>query len=142
MRTLLILLLALLPITTTAQLIGRKKPKMYLYKYNNMTGDGTLLFEIDVRMIGVVEAITISNRKRFMRKTFSTYVAEREYHYAGKDGFIIRVPLASMRNMIGWFSDTATVDITVYESGNTVGWKRSMRLDKNKLRKTHYIRFR
>jgi CTP synthase (UTP-ammonia lyase) len=115
---------------------------MYLYKYNQRTGDGTLLFEIDTRMADVIESITISNRKRFGKKVFTTYVAERDYQYAGKAGFVIRVQLASMRKMIGRFSDTATVDITVYEAGRTVGWKRSMVLNKKKLRTTHYIRFR
>lgn len=142
MKRFLLFLLLLSPMLTSAQLIGRKKPKMYLYKYNDLTRDGTLLFEIDVRMAGVIDAVKISNRKKFLRKTFLTYVAERDYQYAGKDGFIIRIQLASMRKMIGWLSDTATVDITVYEAGKTVGWKRSMKLDKNKLRKTHYIRFR
>lgn len=115
---------------------------MYMYKYNPRTGDGTLLFEIDTRMIGVVEAVTISNRKRFMRQSLTTYVAERDYTFAGKDGFIIRVPLGSMRKMIGFWSDTATVDITVFESGNVPGWRKAMRLDKRKLRKSHFIRFR
>ena len=68
MRLSLIFLLMLMPIFSNAQLIGRKKAKMYLYKYNRMYRDGTLLFEIDTRMVGVVESITISNRKRFFKK--------------------------------------------------------------------------
>jgi hypothetical protein len=142
MRLSLIFILMLMPILSNAQLIGRKKAKMYLYKYDRLYRDGTLLFEIDTRMVGVVESITISNRKRFFKKTFTTYVAERDYQYAGKDGYIIRVPLSSMQRMIGIFSDTATVDIKVYTSGGKAGWAKPMTLDKSKLLKAQYIRFR
>jgi hypothetical protein len=125
-----------------AQLIGRKKHKLYLYQYNPKTKDGSLLFEIDVRLIDVIESITISNRKKFRRHSATVRVGEDHYQYANRHGFIVKAELCRLRKIVGRFSDTATVDIKIKLVGGGIGWEKAVLLDKRKLRKTQYIWFR
>lgn len=142
MRLILITLFMLIMAPAGAQIIGRKPAKLYIYQYDYRKKDGILLFEIDCRMIEVIESITIQNRKRFRKKVVTTRLHERDYVYAGRGGFIVRIQLGSMRNMIGRFADTATVDITVYESGHVPAVRKTLLLNKADLRKNHFINFR
>jgi len=142
MRLLLITLFMLITTQARSQIIGRKPAKLYIYQYDYRKADGTLLFEIDCRMIDVIESITIQNRKRFRQKKVMAFLHERDYIYAGREGFIVRVQLGSMRNMIGRFADTATVDITVYEAGHVPAVRKTLLLNKADLRKNHFINFR
>lgn len=142
MKTFILALLMLFVGTANAQLVGRKKHKLYLYQYNPKTKDGSVLFEIDVRMIDVIESITISNRKRFRRHSSTVRIGEEHYQYASRNGFIVRAELCSLRKIVGRFSDTATADIKVKLIGGGIGWEKSVLLDKRKLRKAQYINFR
>jgi hypothetical protein len=142
MRLILISLFMLIVVQTSAQIIGRKSSNLYLYQYNPKTKDGTLLFEIDCRMVGVIESITIQNRKRFRQKKVTIYLEETDYIYIDQDGFIVRIQLGSMRNMIGRFSDTATVDITVYKSGHIPAVRKTLLLNRTSLLKSNFINFR
>ena len=135
-------MLLLLAGTINAQLLGRKKPKFYLSNYDAKKKDGNILFEIDVRMIDVIESITISNRKRFGRKSSTVRIGEDHYRYTGQAGFIVRAELGQLRKIVGRFSDTATVDIKIRMIGEGQTWEKSFLLDKRKLRKAQYINFR
>jgi hypothetical protein len=142
MKTLILAILMLFTGAASAQLVGRKNHKLYLYQYNPKTKDGSLLFEIDTRMIDVIESITINNRKRFGRKSITVRISEDHYYYADQSGFIVRADLCSLREIVGRFSDTATVDIKIKLIGGGIGWEKAVLLDKSKLRKTQYIGFR
>jgi hypothetical protein len=132
----------LIVVQTSAQIIGRKPANLYLYQYNPKTEDGTLLFEIDCRMVGVIESITIQNRKRFRQKKIAILLEETDYIYIGQDGFIVRIQLGSMQNMIGKFADTATVDITVYKSGHIPAVRKTLILNRADPLKSNFINFR
>ena len=143
MKIFIFLALVLFAQSANSQLIGRKKPKFYLYNYDAKKKDGTVLFEIDARMIDVIESITISNRKRFGRRSVTVRIGEDHYHYyAGQSGFIVRAKLCQLRKIVGRFSDTATVDIKIRMIGEGQSWEKSFVLDKRRLRKTQYIWFR
>lgn len=144
MKLFAMLALFLLSYATNAQLVGRKKHKLYLYQYDQKRRDGIILFEIDTRMVDIIESISISNRKRFGKRSYTVRVGEEHYQYESRGGFTVLAELCRMREVMGRFSDTATVDIRIRLLGEDrkYTWEKSVLLDKRRLKKVQYVRFR
>lgn len=102
------------------QTVGKKPPKISLQNYNPGNDDGTLSFEVDVRMADCISFIEVKNPN--IKKPIQVPVAEKDYYLSEENGedILLRIPIGSLKELLKK-KDKAETELVIYsKSGKPI----------------------
>lgn len=121
MKTLLaIIALVCIGYTTEAQTVGRKQPKIALKDYRPNDDDGTVTFEVDVRMADCISYIELKNDAH--KKPIQVQVSEKDYFLSEENGqdILLRLPVGTLKELLKKKEKLPT-ELTIYsKSGKPI----------------------
>ena len=87
-------------ISLYGQTVGRKPPKLSLSDYNKDKDDGTLTFEVDVRLADCISYIELKNDAT--RKPVQVRVNEKDYYLSEENGrdILLRLQVGSLKDFL------------------------------------------
>ena len=96
-----------------AQTVGRKPPKLSLTEYSRDKDDGTLNFEVDVRMADCISYIELKNEA--IRKPVQVQVNEKDYYISEENGqdILLRLPVGSLKEFLKK-KEILPTELTIY----------------------------
>jgi hypothetical protein len=95
-----VLLGTCLSLGSFAQTVGRKPPKVVLKDYSPKEDDGTLEFEVDVRMADCISYVEVKNPDS--KKPVQVQVNESNYYLSEENGkdIMLRLNLGSLKELL------------------------------------------
>jgi len=102
------------------QTVGRKPPKISLSDYNKEKNDGTLNFEVDVRMADCISYIEFKNDAN--KKPLQVQVAEKDYYLSEENGrdILLRLQVGSLKDLLKKKDNLATELIIYSKTGKPI----------------------
>ncbi len=124
-----ILLTIGLTISVSAQTVGRKPPKVVLKEYSQKSDDGTLEFEVDVRMADCISYIEIKNPDS--KKPVHVNVSENDYYLSEENGedILLRLPLGSLKDILKK-RESMAAGLTIYSKSGKPIYSNELSLNK------------
>jgi hypothetical protein len=112
-----------------AQTVGRKPPKVVLKEYSQKLDDGTLEFEVDVRMADCISYIEIKNPDS--RKPVHVNVSENDYYLSEENGedILLRLPLGSLKEILKK-RESMAAGLTIYSKSGKPIYSNELSLNK------------
>ena len=102
------------------QTVGRKPPKISLSDYDKEKNDGTLNFEVDVRMADCISYIEFKNDAN--KKPLQVQVAEKDYYLSEENGrdILLRLQVGSLKDLLKKKDNLATELIIYSKTGKPI----------------------
>lgn len=124
--------LVFLAVGAMAQTVGKKAPKLSLTAYNAGKEDGTIQFEVDVRMADCISYIEI--KPTGSKKPIQVYVAEKDYYLSEENGrdILLRIPLGSLKDILKK-KEAVDTELTIFSKSGKPIYSNAMSLNKSEL---------
>lgn len=106
--------------TAEAQTVGRKQPKIALKDYSPNNDDGTVTFEVDVRMADCISYIELKNDAH--KKPIHVDVTDKDYYLSEENGqdIMLRLPVGTLKELMKKKDKLATELIIYSKSGKPI----------------------
>jgi hypothetical protein len=104
----------------SAQTVGKKPPKFSLKDYNPGKDDGTLTFEVDVRMADCISYIELKNDAT--KKPVQVNVSENDYYLSEENGqdIFLRLPIGTLKALLKKKESLPTSLVIYSKSGKPI----------------------
>ena len=119
-------------IISFAQTVGRKPPKISLSEYDKDKDDGTLNFEVDVRMADCISYIEFKNDAN--RKPLQVQVAEKDYFLSEENGrdILLRLQVGSLKDFLRK-KDILPTELVIYSKTGKPIYSNELSINRSEL---------